>query len=203
MIQHIIFDFGNVLVATDTARVMRPYFQSDTEAEQFLQRMDSPNVMRHFDLEDIPFIQVVHTLQQQYPQWEKQLMAFHKHAAEFAYAEMPEMYDLLARLRGEGFHLYGLTNWGAVVHDVMRRFPIFQLLDGTVISSDVHLLKPNPEIYELLLNRYHLRADQCLFTDDKIENINGAQAVGITSVQFLSAQQLDDFIHSMPNSALH
>lgn len=203
MTKNIIFDFGNVLVATDTRRVIQTYFDCNEQLTHFLTLMDSEPVMRHFDLEDKPFEQVIDDLCHQYPEWNIPLHAFHQHAAEFAYAEIPGMYQLLSRLKNEGFHLYGLTNWGKVVHDVMRRFPIFQLLDGTVISSDVHLLKPNPEIYELLLNRYHLRADQCLFTDDKIENINGAQAVGITSVQFLSAQQLDDFIHSMPNSALH
>lgn len=195
MYKNIVFDFGNVLVSCDTARTMRPYFADEAECEAFLQIAGHEEVMRHFDLEDIAFEQVIQALQQRYPQWAKQFEVFQDRAADFAYAQMPGMYALLEDLKRDGYHLYGLSNWGSIVHTVMARFPIFELLEGSVISSEEHLLKPDKAIYERMLQRFGLRREETLFTDDRAINIEGAERAGIHAVLFRDAQSLRKAIY--------
>ncbi len=69
----------------------------------------------------------------------------------------------------------------------MERYGIFGLLDGTVISSEEHLLKPEPEIYRCVCERFGLKPEECLFTDDKPVNVEGAKAIGMNAVVFTDA----------------
>jgi HAD superfamily hydrolase (TIGR01509 family) len=63
-------------------------------------------------------------------------------------------------------------------------------MEGMVISGKVHMLKPNPEIYEYFLERYSLKAEECVFIDDRPENIVGAALVGIKGIVFKDTEQL-------------
>ena len=57
-------------------------------------------------------------------------------------------------------------------------------IDGKIISSHVKCIKPEPEIYEKLLETYHLKAEECVFFDDRADNVEGAKAVGINGIHF-------------------
>ena len=99
------------------------------------------------------------------------------------------MREVLTKLKQCGFKLYGLTNWSSTVYPVMQRFEIFNLLDGQIISSEEHLLKPEPAIYHRLFEKFGLKAEECIFADDRTENIEGAKAVGMDGIVFKNAQQ--------------
>ena len=71
------------------------------------------------------------------------------------------------------------------------------LLDGGIVSYQVHALKPDREIYEILLARYDLVADQCLFFDDRADNVEGARKVGIHAIQVTSRQMLNETLDKM------
>ena len=70
------------------------------------------------------------------------------------------------------------NSWGLGIYD---RAPI-DLFDGTVISGDVGLHKPQPEIYTLACERLGVEPGDCVFVDDLRENITGAEAVGMTAI---------------------
>ena len=70
----------------------------------------------------------------------------------------------------------------------MHKYEIFNLLDGQVISCEEHLVKPEKEIYLRLCERYGLEPAECLFTDDRIENVEGAKTVGMNAVLFTSPE---------------
>ncbi len=86
--------------------------------------------------------------------------------------------------KSKGFKLYGLSNWSDVIYEVMRQYEIFNLLDGRVISCEEHIVKPEKEIYLRLCERYGLEPSECLFTDDRMENVEGAKAAGMEAVLF-------------------
>ncbi len=98
--------------------------------------------------------------------------------------EVPETVALIHRLKERGYHLYVLSNMPVEYWAHLRTFPVFQHFDGAVISSEVHLLKPQRAIYECLLERYGLRAEECLFTDDKQTNLFAAEELGIHTIHF-------------------
>ena len=91
-----------------------------------------------------------------------------------------ENVDWLRELKAQGYHIYGLTNWSAEKFPGVRaQYDFFGLMDGIVVSGEEHLVKPDIRIYQTLLDRYHLRADECLFIDDSLANIEGAKQAGL------------------------
>ena len=108
--------------------------------------------------------------------------------------EIPGMFDVVKTLKDRGYKIYGLTNWSAETFPWVREtFPIFTLLEGMVVSGEEFLLKPSPEIYNLLLKRYGLKAEECVFIDDNPANAEGARRVGMKGLVFRGADTvLDD-----------
>lgn len=188
MIRNLIFDFGKVLVDY-TFDSLKTYISDPEESARFYQLVTDPQLVDRWDKELTPYNDIVAELKQKYPQWAEQLQHFSDHQIDIILGEMPGMHDLLIRLKKEGFHLYGLSNWSSKVYEVMDKYDIFQLLEGRIISSEAHILKPDIAIYQTLLDTYHLRAEECVFTDDKLINVEGARAAGLHAILFQNAEQ--------------
>ena len=77
------------------------------------------------------------------------------------------------------------------------KFDFFNLLDDIVISGEVGMIKPEPEIFQHMLERIGTAASACLFIDDALANVEQAQKMGITAIQFHSPQQLEADLHEM------
>ena len=92
-----------------------------------------------------------------------------------------------------GYKVYVLSNFGesAMLTGVkMGGINFLDDLDGYLFSYEIHKVKPNPEIYEALYERYGLNPAECLFIDDLKENIAGARATGMDGIVFESIDQL-------------
>lgn len=189
MIKNLIFDFGKVLVDYDFFHTIRRYFQSEEELQEFGVLFTSIEFLNQCDKEEIPFLEIIRQAQREHPKFEFQLQKFYEEYTQFVTEEIPGMKTLLQKLREEGFRLYGLTNWCSKVHEVMKEWDIFSLLDGEVISSDVKLIKPDVAIYHCLCDKYALNPAECLFTDDKAINVEGARLAGMQGIVFQNAEQ--------------
>lgn len=189
MIKNIVFDFGLVLVNYDFPQFLNKLFDNQEELEKFANVVLSKHWNSLLDKEDKPFSEYMMDLKQLYPQYTEQFDAFDHRFQEIILGEVPGMYEILADLKQRGYKLYGLTNWSSKVYDTINSYEIFKLLEGQVISSEEHLLKPYPEIYQVLLDRFHLNPSETIFTDDREENIVGGQAVGIDGIVFQNAEQ--------------
>lgn len=89
------------------------------------------------------------------------------------------MISTVGRIRGEGIATGLISNsWGTGIYD---RAPL-EIFDATVISGEVGLHKPQPEIYRLGAERIGVRVEDCVFVDDLRENVAGAEAVGMTAL---------------------
>ena len=85
----------------------------------------------------------------------------------------------------KGLNIYIISNFSADGFAyVERKYPFFKKAKGYVISAYEKLVKPQPEIYRLLIDRYSLKADECVFIDDYQVNVDGALAVGMNSILF-------------------
>jgi len=99
--------------------------------------------------------------------------------------------EILKELKQAGYSLYGLTNWSAETFPYARaRHAFFDLFDDMVISGAVGHIKPEPEIYDILLEKIGKPAQECLFIDDSLPNIKQAEKLGIHGIHFQSAEQL-------------
>ena len=88
------------------------------------------------------------------------------------------MQELVRKLKSRGYCVYYLSNIPEDVLDFLTERDLKGLFDGGVASCEVHINKPDPRIYQALLDKYHLRADECIFIDDRAENLVAASALG-------------------------
>ena len=88
------------------------------------------------------------------------------------------------RCREEGYRIYVLSNACNHFYDYFPRYYDLDFFDGVMVSSDVHLIKPDTRIYELLCETYDLNPEECVFIDDRPENVEAAERVGMKGIVF-------------------
>lgn len=191
MIKNLIFDFGKVLVEYDYFTILDKIFATHKQAEDFYHHLMEEKWNERLDCEESPFEQIIHDMQQSMPQYIEEIKQFGNRYTEFVLGEVKGMRALLVKLKSEGYKLYGLTNWCSQVHITMKQYPIFQLLDGRIISSEEHVVKPSPAIYGCLCHKFGLNADECVFTDDTIVNVESARDFGMHAIRFENALQYE------------
>jgi 2-haloacid dehalogenase len=99
--------------------------------------------------------------------------------------------DILETLHKKGTPLYAITNWNQdKFRETRLRFPFLELFRDIVVSGDEKLIKPDTAIYELSLKRNRLKAADCIFIDDSLKNVKGAEAVGMKAHHFTSPEKL-------------
>ena len=190
MIRNIIFDFGAVLLDWDPRHLYVPYFGDAAKAEWFLTEICPYSWNTEADAGRLT-AEMTEERVALFPEWEKEIRMYYGRWIEMMGGQVPGMEDLVRDLKKRGYGLYGLTNWSRETFPLVRdRYPVLGLLDGMVVSGEEMTAKPGPALYRILLERYGLRADECLFIDDNPVNIAGGEAVGIRGLVFRNAEQV-------------
>lgn len=188
MIKNLIYDFGRVLVTYDFEHISSFGFASEEDLQSFVNIVSDSAFVRRCDLELIPFEDLIREMQHTYPQWKEQWQLFYDRYLEFVTGEMPGMHAYMTELKARGYKLYGLSNWCSTIYRVMKEYKIFNLLDGFVVSSDYQVVKPDLAIYRVLLDKYDLKAEECVFADDRADNVEAAQQVGMQAIVFTTTE---------------
>lgn len=191
MIKNLIFDFGKVLVDYDFDAFFRKYIPDTERCQAFIPVLYNEEVQQLLDREERPFETIIEELINKNRKFEREIRIFNDHYTEIVTNEVEGMGELLTQLKAEGYKLYGLTNWCSKVHQTMAQFDIFKLLDGSIISSDEKVLKPEPAIYQRLFDRFNLKPEECIFTDDRPLNIEGSRRMGMDGIVFKNARQYE------------
>jgi len=199
MIKNVIFDYGNVLVDWNPAYLFLPVFNGDEEKCRFFTdhicnrewftRMDRGESM------DV----CVAELQALHPEYADAIALFRDRWFEMCNGELPGMFELIQDLKSKGVGVYGLTNWPAETFtEARRRFRTLASIDNYVVSSSVKLAKPEPAIYQLLLSKYNLKPEECVFIDDRKDNVDAAKALGMSGIVYPgSAQDLASILYPL------
>lgn len=195
---NIVFDFGNVLVRWEPERMFAGLFEGD-EARYwyFWRHVCGPEWRNRIDAgEEIS--SCIALQQQQFPEYAEALARYDTRWKDSLTGEMPGMRDIVQALIDLNEHpVYGLTNWSMETFPQARKmFPILQLIDNYVVSGDVHLVKPDPRIFQLLLNRYDLRPDETIFIDDNPDNVAAACQLGMHGIHFTTADNLKQVLQT-------
>ncbi|MBQ0151048.1 MAG: HAD family phosphatase [Bacteroidales bacterium] len=191
MIRNIIFDFGKVLVDYDYEPFLESFIEKEEDRIKFAEVVCTPEFVLMCDRGDVSFEELIKMTQAKHPEWHRELQIFYDRQMDAMTVEMPGMRDLLTRLRARGYKLYGLTNWSLFVYKVIKKYDILQMLDGRIISSEEHMIKPDKEIYDRICERFGLMADECVFTDDRVINVEGARKAGMKAITFHNAAQFE------------
>ncbi len=185
-----IFDLGGVLIDWDPRHLYRKLFDDEEAMEHFLANVctnewnERQDAGRTFD------------------EGTRELMPHHAdklHLIEAWRARFDEMIpgaiegavDVLGTLKRRNVPLYAISNWSAETFPSQRaRFPFLGWFDDIVISGQVGVIKPDPRIFRILLDRHGVRPEQAVFIDDVPNNAAAASAIGIQGIHFSSPAQL-------------
>ena len=189
-IENIIFDFGGVLVDWNPRYLYKDYFQNRNEMEHFLKNVCTDEWNLEQD-KGRSLIEGTVLLQDRFPAFHSMIQLFYDKWEIMLKSDIPETVSLLYRLKAK-YKIYGLTNWSAeTISIAYERFSFFEAFDGIVVSGQEKMIKPNNQIYKLLLDRYALKAETTIFIDDNIHNIKAAEEVGLYGIHFKNPGQLE------------
>jgi 2-haloacid dehalogenase len=132
-------------------------------------------------------------LVQQHPEHEANIRAYYGRWDEMLGGEIEGTVKLFDELNATGrYKMYALSNWSAETFGIAQnRYDVLKQFDGVVISGEEKIRKPFPQFYHILLNRYGLKPAECLFIDDNYRNVLAAGDLGIPSIHFTGAEELE------------
>jgi glucose-1-phosphatase len=105
---------------------------------------------------------------------------------------------LLPALKERGFKLYYLSNFPDDIFDeIFDSIPFFRLFDGGFISARVKSAKPDRRIFEILLETYSLKPEECLFIDDDESNVRAAGLIGMSSLHLARPKDLPELVKNI------
>jgi len=186
----VIFDLGNVLIAWDPRRLYRQLFDDEARMEWFLREVCSSAWNEQQDA-GRPWTEATALLRAQFPEHEELIDAYHLRWEETLVGAMDDSVALLAQLRERGVRLLALTNWSQETFPIARqRFAFLQWFEGIVVSGEEKLIKPDPRIYQRLLERYGVEPSAALYIDDSARNVAAAEALGMQGWWFRDADGL-------------
>lgn len=192
-IKNIIFDFGGVVMDWNPRYFFKDYFKDDEKMEFFLKNIavDEWNAEqdRGRTLAEGTEIQVA-----KFPEWEKEIRAYYDNWSIMLRSEIPKNVEVLRKLAKTQYQLFGLTNWSHETFPyALENYDFFELFDGKiVVSGQEKLIKPNPEIWKVLLDRYAIKAEESVFIDDNFKNIEVAKSLGFLTIHITENTDLDD-----------
>jgi 2-haloacid dehalogenase len=180
-INTIIFDFGGVLIDWNPRHMYRHEFEESSEMEHFLSEVCTDDWNLQQD-KGRSLAEATRILQDRFPEHVVKIKLYYDQWEKMVNGDIPQNVSLLRTLK-EKYKLYGLTNWSAETFPIVfKRFSFFKLFDGIVISGEEKLIKPDKKIFELMLKRYHFEAENALFIDDNINNIQAAKEIGFVTI---------------------
>ncbi len=185
-----VFDIGGVLLDWNPRYLYRKLFDDEAAMETFLSTVCTPEWNRRMD-GGMTMDEGVAELLERFPDQADMITAYRDRWPEMIPSTLDDTVAIFEALQAAGCTLYAITNFAAETFVQARAmYPFLNRFDGIVVSGEIKALKPGPEIYRTLLDRYGLTAADCLFIDDVQENVDGARAVGMHAVRFTHAQAL-------------
>ena len=194
---NIVFDIGNVLLHWDPRALYRKIFASEAEVEWFLTHVCNSAWNLEQD-RGRSFEEAIAEATARHPDQAQAIAAYHLRWPETLTHVIVGSVAVLEDLHAQDTPLYAITNWNQdKFRQTKARYDFLHHFRDIVVSGDEKLLKPDPAIYRLLLERNGLNASDCLFIDDSLKNVAGAQAVGMQAHHFTSPNQLREHLVSI------
>lgn len=191
MIRNIIFDIGNVLVDFRWRELMSDLQLSKEEQDRFETSVFGSRWWRELDhgvMEEAEAVAHIREENKDYLEafemvWENRdkLVVSYDYAVEW-----------IEKLHKQGYRVYLLSNYPRSIfqmHADSKKFTFLDIVDGKVVSGFVKMIKPNPDIYEYLMEQYRLKPQECVFLDDREDNIETAKMLGMQGIVFQDYNQ--------------
>ncbi len=198
MIKNIVFDVGMVLVDFKWRQVMADVGCTSKEIEVISAVMVNGPMWNELDRGVMEEEDVISGMVAQLPGLEEKAWAFWKNIhltiEAFPYAE-----NWVKGLQERGYHTYLLTNYPRSLYKntAEQCFTFLPYIDDALVSSHEKMTKPDKEIYERLLEKFDLKAEETVFIDDRLANIRGAETVGMKGIHFTEFEEVNKKLEAL------
>lgn len=189
-ITDVVFDLGGVLIDWNPRYVYRELFENEEEMEWFLANICTSEWNAKQDAGRM-FEEATAELLEKHPEHESLIRAYYDRWEDMLAGPIPGSVEILREVRDSSYGLYGLTNWSAESFPVARqRYDFLNWFEGIVVSGEICMIKPDPEIFEHLSRVFGLEPSASVFIDDVAVNVDAARAAGYRAIQFQNPDQL-------------
>lgn len=191
MITTIIFDIGNVLVDFNWKEYIASFGFSKEVQEKLAKATMLSREWDEFDRGVLEIEDIIRKFVKNDSTVEKEIRMIcenvHDMLGRKDYA-IPWIQDL----KKKGYGVYYLSNFSRKAEvECAHTLDFLPYMDGGILSYQEKVIKPEPEIYQILIDRYHLIPDQCVFMDDKPENCEGAKRAGMHTIVFTTKEEAE------------
>lgn len=194
MLKNVIFDIGGVLLEYRWLDMLTcDYGMDKSIALKFGENMFGDPLWSSMDLGNISVDEAVEQYGIKYPDYQKDIKWFLNNAEKMR-INRTRIWDMFPKIKEAGYNIYILSNYSNELLEIHTKGASFwNYVDGEVISYQIHKIKPSVEIYRFLLEKYSLIPSECIFFDDRPENVQGAinesiNAALVTSEEFLAEE---------------
>ena len=185
MIKNIILDMGNVLLDFNPDISLQKFIDNKSDQELIRQELFLGPEWIRGDLGEITNSQRFDSVSKRIPTRLHYALKQCVEHWDICMEPIPGAKEFCSYIKEKGYGIYILSNACNKFYEYFpKNFLPLEYFDGVVVSSDIHIIKPNPHIYEHLLQTYDLKAEECLFIDDRAENVEAARQVGMPAEVF-------------------
>ncbi|MCX6325596.1 MAG: HAD family phosphatase [Bacteroidia bacterium] len=199
MIKNIVFDLGNVLLSFKPSEFLEKKNYPENIKATILSDIFASEEWRMLDNGDITTIEAINAIALKSSLKMEEIAHIFNLRTEMMFP-LDQNVKLLPELKKQGLRLYFLSNFPIdIFEEIKTGYFFFKHFDGGIISAEVKLSKPDSRIYEILLEKYSLVAEECLFIDDLEINVKAAEVAGMKGLVLFDSQALSKEIESALN----
>jgi len=192
-LRNIVFDLGNVLFKFDPEGILDDLFKDPIIKRKLKEAVFTTSIWKELDRGTLSFEEAKKIFHEKNPDLKEEINILLKEWKNYLHP-ITENVEILPKLK-ESNKLFILSNFHEDAFNYIRgKYSFFDIFDGMVISYKEKLLKPEKEIYQLLLNRYNLKPEETIFVDDIVENIQAAEELGIKSILYKGPEALRELL---------
>jgi 2-haloacid dehalogenase len=189
-LEAVVFDLGGVLLDWNPRHLYRKLFDDEAAMERFLTEVCTLEWHAGHD-RGVPVARSCAELAARHPEQAELIRAWGERSEEMIAGPIQGTVEILRELRRRGVRLYALTNMEAETYPLRReRYEFLRWFDGTVVSAFEGTIKPEPEIFNRLIERFDLSPPATVMIDDSATNVEAARRLGLIAVHFRSPEQL-------------
>jgi len=191
-IDTVVFDIGGVLIDWNPRYLYRKIFTTEDEITWFMENICTSEWNDQQDA-GRSFSDATEDLVKQFPKHEVPIRAWYGRFPETISGAIQPTVDVLSKIKQTNAHkLYALTNWSAESFPwALENFEFLHWFEGIVVSGKEKTRKPFADFYHIMFKRYNIDPARAVFIDDNIKNIKGASEVGLNTIHFKSAEELE------------
>ena len=179
MIKNIVFDYGNVIVEWNEAKIVSNYSKEEEIQELLKETIFKSKDWLKLDNGSLNYEEAEKIFKEKLPQSLKETVEIIMSGWWESMEPNHEIHTLINNLKGNGYKIFLLSNTHTTVYEYIKKSEIGKYFDGYLISSIEKLMKPNEEIYYKLFEKFELVPEECYFIDDSKTNIEASKKCGM------------------------